>query len=62
MESNNADIICPAQEQALRTNYVKFHVDKSVECATREVKESPISLVGKLAQKWIRRDTTISQE
>ena len=31
LKSSTEALICAAQEQAWRTNYVKFHVDKSVE-------------------------------
>jgi hypothetical protein len=43
-------LICSAQEQALRTNYIKFHIDKLqnhhyVVCVTTKVKVLAISLV-----------------
>ena len=58
LKSSTEALICVAQEQALQKNYVKFHVDKSVESPLRrmchETGESithAISEYSKLAQK-----------
>ena len=55
-------LICSAQEQALRTNYIKFHIDKNVEspmCGMcREKGESVNHLTSecsKLAQREYKR-------
>ena len=55
-------LICSAQEQALRTNYIKFHIDKTVEsplcrmCGERgESIYHLISECGKLAQREYKR-------
>ena len=58
LKSNTEALICAAQEQALRTNYANFNVDKSVEsplcimCHERgEGVTHVISERSKLAQK-----------
>jgi len=39
--------VCAAQEQAIRTNYIKYHIDKSVQspCADCVVKEVRLSVM-----------------
>ena len=55
-------LICSAQEQALRTNYIKFHIDKNAEsplcrmCGERvETISHLVSECGKLAQKEYKK-------
>ena len=55
-------LICSAQEQALRTNYVKFHIDKSIDSplcrmcgAKSESVGHLVSECSKLAQKEYKR-------
>ena len=55
-------LICSAQEQALRTNYIKFHIDKNVEspmCRMRGEKGKSVnhltSECSKLAQREYKR-------
>ena len=62
LKSSTETLICAAQEQALRTNYVKFHVDKSVEsplCRMCHEKGESVTHVisecSKLAQKEYKK-------
>ena len=55
-------LICSAQEQAIRTNYVRYHIDKSVDSAscrlcgeTGETISHIVSECSKLAQREYRR-------
>ena len=55
-------LICNAQEQSLRTNYIKYNIDKTAEsplcrmCGTRnETMFVIVSECGKLAQKECKR-------
>ena len=55
-------LICAAQEQSLRTNYVKFHIDKTAEsplcrlCGNKgESVNHIVSECSKLAQKEYKR-------
>ena len=55
-------LICSAQEQAIRTNYVKYHIDKSVDSAscrmcgeTGETVSHIVSERSKLAQREYKR-------
>ena len=62
-------LICSAQEQAVRTNYVKFHIDKTIDsplcrmCGERgESIYHLISECGKLAQReYKRRDVDVAR-
>ena len=55
-------LLCSAQEQALRTNYAKFHIDNSVDsptcrmcCEKGESVYHLISAFGKLTQREYKR-------
>ena len=55
-------LIFVAQEHALRTNYVKFNIDKSVEshfvgCVTKRVKQYTTLLV--IVSTWHRKSTIL---
>ena len=51
-------LICSAQEQAVRTNYVKFHIDKTIDSPLCHL----ISECGKLAQcEYKRRDVDVAR-
>ena len=52
LKSSTEALICAAQEQALRRNYVNFNVDRRVESPLcREVKVLPECECSQLAQK-----------
>ena len=48
-------LICVAQEQSIRTNYIKYNIDKTANCKMGGTRNETISHVvsecGKLAQK-----------
>ena len=62
LKGTTESLICSAQEQSLRTNYVKFHIDKSIEspmcrmCAQKgESVSHLVSECTKLAQREYKR-------
>ena len=56
------DLICSAQEQSIRTNYIKYNIDKTTEsplcrmcCTRKETIPHIVSECGKLAQNEYKR-------
>ena len=64
LKGSTEALICSAQEQALRTNYTRFHIDHTAEsslcrmCGSKgETVAHVVSECGKLAQTEYKRGT-----